>query len=255
MKYHLKPHETLDEEKLKFNIDLSKGWKYQTISPISNAVTRPSIMPHITSEFIAENGLYLPNKYLTITNENEIGEMISIIESKQRNSPVVFLSRNTTLKSKNLGADPKKVASSLAGIAMTAITKSNELDELLNDKLRQSFGSEFMCYDGAIRVYWPRKEHDMFDKIYFKDQINNEKFAYEILNFISNVSTTIPLNTTFNALKSEIELNNAKKGDADVHELLSLYMKESEVLRLENEQLKQQEEDLKEKEFKKSHKL
>jgi hypothetical protein len=118
-------------------------------SPLSDFVTS---VPRVIGDLIRSPGLYDYDVALTdspsvLTSEDELSQLISLLEHKQRSRPVVIFSSWEGIDAQR---DAQGAAQRLAGLAHVYVL-TDQQSWLLTERL----GREFSVWKGAIRTYNP----------------------------------------------------------------------------------------------------
>ncbi len=116
----------------------------------------------------------------------DVPKLKALLLDRQRRLPVVVMSPDAFTE--RLSADPAKLASTLAGTATVAVLASKWAAFALTDEL----GRQFSCFNGAVRIYWPRftlSADPLLHRLWLAEQITRlapgQNFALELLRVVA----------------------------------------------------------------------
>lgn len=146
--------------------------------------------PRIVRSLVARGGAMvgstqLPQSFLRV-EPSAMPEFVALLLDKGRRLPVVVLSPDPFTE--RLSTNPEALAKTLAGTAVVAVLTSKWAAFALTDEL----GKQFSCFNGAIRIYWPRfnsQADPFFHRLWLPPEVARTEagqgFAIELLRVIA----------------------------------------------------------------------
>jgi hypothetical protein len=117
---------------------------------------------------------------------DSVDQLIELLLSKTRRHPVVVLSPDPY--SETWSVDPFVVSNYVAGVASVQVLSSKWAGFALTDEV----GKQYSCYNGAVRIYWPRfslEADPFFHRLWLPSEISefggSEVFARSLLRIIA----------------------------------------------------------------------
>lgn len=117
---------------------------------------------------------------------DSVDQLVDLLLSKTRRHPIVVLSRDPY--SEALSVDPVAISNALAGVASVHVLASKWAGFALSDEV----GKRYSCYNGAVRIYWPRFTLDadpFFHRLWLPSELSDpggsEAFARGLLRFVA----------------------------------------------------------------------
>ena len=247
--------------------DASSAWlsvtNYLTSSGevAATPLYRPRTRPRIVRDCLNRLGTPLPlgpRPRVLRANDDEITQFVQDLVNPARRFPIVFVScRN--IDDRPL-TDAAQLADWLAGVASVVVAK----DRFPSRRLRDHIPPHLGCWDGAVRIYWPRfqpTDASEVHRVWAADTVlnydsANSNFEYgfreAILTRICDLTAhqthhkylDWPMITAFaNSAKTEAALADARRAGDD-SALIKLYEGEIEILKETNRALRVRNEEL-----------
>lgn len=243
-------HVTHFRELLDFSMRLGIDSSQFVLAPVTLKVGRPQLIPALLSSHKWNLGGTRVTSQPIIIQTIDVDPFVTErLLSPERRLPVVIISR--VADDDSLLIDSRDVANHLAGIS-----EVYELaDKWASFKLTGAIGRGHACYNGAVRIYWPRgsKTLDSFNPVILPREIallpphevRNRLFAQlsqiSALRFIDGPITVDATESIERerAEKTEREKESARAaGNTD--ELIAIAEEEVRDLRVVNDRLKKE---------------
>lgn len=129
--------------------------------------------------------LQLPGGVLRV-EAPDVSKFKDLLLDRERRLPVVVMSPDPFTD--RLTTDPTKLATTLSGTAIVAVLGTKWATFALTDEV----GKQFSCFNGAIRIYWPRFSLDadpFFHRLWLPADVarseQGQGFAVELLRVIA----------------------------------------------------------------------
>ena len=217
-----------------FSCAMSVGNVDGSVTPPRRRPSRPRIVLDVLRRWDGKRGLILQSSPWVVDTD-DVGELVRRITAPERLRPLVLVSARASTDRPLV--DPARLAESLSGIAHVAVAKSRF--PML--KLRDRVPTRFYCWDGAIRLFWPRahvddpRQHPYWSAREVAE-LDGDRHAFReyLLGWLSEATaySADPQIPSWAALEQERRDEDRKalkeKGDTE------------ELLRLADESLKQQ---------------
>lgn len=217
---------------LRCSVGVHVGNRDGAIAPLGDVASRPAIVPKLINAF----GAYEEYPLSTIPMRvavGEVGLLVKLLTSPERHVPLVLI----TPRNKDGGFTVNKdhIAEKLAGMAFVVFADSAEATYAV----REAISNDMNAYDGAVRLYWPGFKvsdspyrhplwlHTRIEEI----ETNQGGFSQFLLRDLARLSTTrvLPGVTRWEDVQRKKLLADAQAahGEAELRELLELYMQQS----------------------------
>ncbi len=118
------------------------------VSPAGYSVGAPAVVRIICQQFVLVGEMRVRATVYTLRVDG-VDEFINLLEAEQRHLPIVLLTPFANGEPGDF--DARSLADHLAGVAIVAEADSPETTRSLSECL-----GRLGCYDGGVRVYWPR---------------------------------------------------------------------------------------------------
>ncbi|MCW5790451.1 MAG: hypothetical protein KIT72_08520 [Polyangiaceae bacterium] len=117
---------------------------------------------------------------------DSVDPLLELLLSKTRRHPIVVLSPDPY--SERLSVDPDAISNAVAGVASVHVLASKWAGFALTDEV----GKRYSCYNGAVRIYWPRfslEADPFFHRLWLPSEISelggSEAFGRSLLRIIA----------------------------------------------------------------------
>ena len=238
-----------NQHEKEFNVKMSEENNKRIILPNQKWISRPAIVYNLVKNFGAyDDDNILLAKPVNVNHDN-LELFADFIKSEDRRYPIIYISR--PFGEEEFLIEPHKVSRELVGLANTFYQDG---PETIPRELEKLIGESNSCYDGAIKIYWPKYEN-AFNNIWLKKEVLEKvNFEKKILSVIAPISVTLKGNMSFEEMKvlsSKMKTLEYKKKYEEAHNsreskhfVESLMEEHNETLDL-NEELKQEIDNLK----------
>ena len=130
-------------------IKISYGGSSPYLRPVHRNQSRPSIINDLIKKLGAFESLPLLDKHVRLPLR-DIETFIQVLNDENRYLPILFISREA--EKNKTSVDLKKLISQCSGLAYIIVAD----DSRVTWELDSFLGKSFNCFDGALRIYWPR---------------------------------------------------------------------------------------------------
>ncbi|MEZ4388818.1 MAG: hypothetical protein R3D98_14840 [Candidatus Krumholzibacteriia bacterium] len=222
----------------------------QTVAPIQVLPGRPQPVRDVLRRWGGFKGSQSVTVDARAVGRENTAKLAEAILSAGRLLPLVYISAR--LQTERPVVDAQAVADWLAGLAHVVVAR----DSAPSRELQHYLPEQLLCYDGSVRVYWPRPEaNDPRRNMLWRPQAiralhraHAEGFREFLLGYIAGSSVYVddPEAPSWAGLESleRRERLAADHADTDDRELAEIFAAESDALRLANQELTRQVNDL-----------
>lgn len=232
---------------LAFSCDNLAGSVSQSLVPIERAASRPRIVPEVLRRWSGYKGGYSLNVGARLLHAEELNGFAEALLSPSRMRPVVFVSARNDNDRPILNAD--NLADWLAGVAHVVVA-ANRFPSF---KLAEWLPERFLCYNGAIRIYWPGLNfNDPYrHRLWVPERIEEIErrhggagFREYLLGYVSDIATSVsdpeaPSWALMESVRRQKQIAEAIQ-NGEQTELLALYEEENAALKVEKDEYKAQ---------------
>lgn len=236
--------DTKDNE-LRCSVGVHVGNQDGAITPLGDVASCPRIVPTLISAFGAYEQYPLLSTPMRVSSA-DVSLLEDLLTSPKRHIPLVLITPMNSDGTFTVNKD--RVAKKLAGMAYVVYAESPEVTYAVKEVI----GNEMNAYNGAVRLYWPGfKDSDspFRHPLWLRDRAeeierDNGGFAQFLLRTLARLSTTrvLPGVTRLEDVQRKKMLADAQaaQGEAELRELLNLYMQQSGEQKNELDDLKKQ---------------
>lgn len=232
---------------LAFSCDNLAGSVSQSLVPIERTASRPRIVPEILRRWSGYKGGYSLNVGARLLHAEELNGFAEALLSPSRMRPVVFVSARNENDRPILNAD--NLADWLAGVAHVVVAANRFPSFKLADWLPE----RFLCYNGAIRIYWPGLNfNDPYrHRLWVPERIEEIErrhggagFREYLLGYVSDIATSVsdpeaPSWALMESVRRQKQIAEAIE-NGEQAALLALYEEDNVALKAENDEYKTQ---------------
>jgi len=227
----------------RLGIITSVGRTSGVISPLPVAPSRPRIVKEIVSRWSAHDECSL-QATPHVLSMNSKKDFLDLLLSSKRRLPLLFISAKNADDHPII--DAQSVADKVVGLCHVYVAENRFPSLAMKDDLGQSFN----CWDGAVRIYWPRFNtsddpfrHRVWTPVHIRQvQEGPGGFASKILGLLCRVASTQHVDNQSNWSFIEHCLNQRtfqRARDAgDFESLVKVADADIQALKAENEDLK-----------------